>query len=300
MKLLTDEERRNDRTKSSIKLLNLWEAFQVLLSLIVLTMLFLDISYPLKKSTREIFHLLDNIICLVFITNFFTHVLFAKKKKEYLRWGWIDLVCSIPNLEIFRWGRLFSILRFLYILRSIRSFKVIFPILLRKKTHNISLSIGLIAALLIVLSTIAILNTEGEASGANIKTPEDALWWAFVTITTVGYGDFYPVSTQGRIISSILMLSGIGLFGAFTAFISSLFFNNKIYGYIKREEHKLETAILEKSWEAEKNQGIEKIQQRSESLLSNIQSLMLLTRRLEERLTAIEKKISHRNRKFEE
>ncbi|MDX2322088.1 MAG: potassium channel family protein, partial [Moritella sp.] len=59
--------------------------------------------------------------------------------------------------------------------------------------------------------------------GSNINTGIDALWWAFVTITTVGYGDYYPVTTGGRIIAALLMTAGVGLFGTFTGFISSWF-----------------------------------------------------------------------------
>lgn len=59
------------------------------------------------------------------------------------------------------------------------------------------------------------------APESNIKTAEDAIWWAFVTITTVGYGDRFPVTTEGRIIAALLMTAGVGLFGTFTGFIAS-------------------------------------------------------------------------------
>ncbi|WP_338327313.1 potassium channel family protein [Porphyromonas gingivalis] len=58
---------------------------------------------------------------------------------------------------------------------------------------------------------------------SNITTAEDAIWWSYVTITTVGYGDKYPVTTEGRIIAMFLMTAGVGLFGTFTAYIASLF-----------------------------------------------------------------------------
>jgi hypothetical protein len=58
---------------------------------------------------------------------------------------------------------------------------------------------------------------------ANIQTAEDALWWAFVTITTVGYGDKFPVSTEGRLLAIVLMTCGVGLFGTFMAFVASWF-----------------------------------------------------------------------------
>lgn len=67
------------------------------------------------------------------------------------------------------------------------------------------------------------LQLEKGVEGSNIHNASDALWWAFVTITTVGYGDFYPVSHEGRVVAVILMTSGVGLFGTFTGFVASWF-----------------------------------------------------------------------------
>ena len=58
---------------------------------------------------------------------------------------------------------------------------------------------------------------------SNIKTAEDAIWWAFTTITTVGYGDRYPVTSEGRFVAVVLMAAGVGLFGTFSAFLASWF-----------------------------------------------------------------------------
>jgi voltage-gated potassium channel len=62
-----------------------------------------------------------------------------------------------------------------------------------------------------------------KRNSSNIKTPGDALWWAFATITTVGYGDKYPITTEGRIVAIILMVAGVGLFATFTGYLSSYF-----------------------------------------------------------------------------
>ena len=83
-------------------------------------------------------------------------------------------------------------------------------------------SASVIAVLLMIFSSIAILHVEVHPN-SNIKTAEDALWWAYVTITTVGYGDKFPVTMEGRIIASILMTAGVGLFGIFSGFLASWF-----------------------------------------------------------------------------
>ena len=64
---------------------------------------------------------------------------------------------------------------------------------------------------------------ESAADNANIKTAGDALWWAYVTITTVGYGDRYPVTTPGRIIGVMLLTAGVGLYGVLTAYLANFF-----------------------------------------------------------------------------
>jgi voltage-gated potassium channel len=75
---------------------------------------------------------------------------------------------------------------------------------------------------MVIFSAIAMLQFE-RSPDSNIKDAGDAFWWAFVTVTTVGYGDKFPLSTEGRIVACILMAVGVGLFGTFTGFIASLF-----------------------------------------------------------------------------
>jgi voltage-gated potassium channel Kch len=80
-----------------------------------------------------------------------------------------------------------------------------------------------LSTLLIVFSSIGILQVENSPD-SNIRGPEDALWWSVVTITTVGYGDRFPITTEGRFIGAVLMVAGIGLFavlsGAFAAWFT--------------------------------------------------------------------------------
>lgn len=76
-------------------------------------------------------------------------------------------------------------------------------------------------ALIITISGLAVLDAERASPEANIETWQDSLWWAVVTVTTVGYGDFYPVTTEGRLFALGLMLCGLGLLGIVTANLSS-------------------------------------------------------------------------------
>jgi len=80
--------------------------------------------------------------------------------------------------------------------------------------------VALLSILLVLFSSISILQFENTTAG-NIRTPQDAVWWAFATITTVGYGDKFPVTTEGRMIAAVLMTAGVGIFGSFTGLVAS-------------------------------------------------------------------------------
>ncbi|MDB6054187.1 MAG: Ion transport 2 domain protein [Verrucomicrobiales bacterium] len=198
------------------------ELILVTLSVYVICAAFVSTVWKLAPELARLLNWFDNSICMVFLADFFWRFRAAKNKLAFLRWGWIDLLSSIPNLDMFRWGRLISMIRIIRILRSIRSIKVITKVLFR---HRINSSIGSViamSALFIMFSAITILNVETDPQ-ANIRTAGDALWWAVSTITTVGYGDKFPVTTSGRVVAAILMVCGVTLFAIFTATFASIF-----------------------------------------------------------------------------
>ncbi len=200
-----------------------YEVFMLGLSVYVLAALATESLLPLDPGTRAILRYADTAICIVFIGDFVTNLVTAKSKLSYLRWGWIDLVSSIPTVDFVRVGRVARVVRILRALRGFRSVKRLSTHLLRKRAQA-ALSVAvLISVLFVIFSAIAVLQFEAQAENANIKTPQDALWWAYVTITTVGYGDRFPVTVEGRLIAVVLMTVGVGLFGTVTGFIASWF-----------------------------------------------------------------------------
>jgi voltage-gated potassium channel len=84
----------------------------------------------------------------------------------------------------------------------------------------------LLGILLLIFSSILILKVEDVPNG-NIKTASDAVWWAFTTISTIGYGEFYPVSNAGRAIAGVLIIFGVGVFGTLSGLIASWFLGRK-------------------------------------------------------------------------
>jgi voltage-gated potassium channel len=219
---------------------NLFQVVIVVLSLYVLVTLVISTFFKLSTEIQQLLDYIDNIICVVFLIDFCIRFYKSDNKLKFMKWGWIDLVSSIPTLEMFRAGRLLRLVRILRILRAFRSTKVLIGFVFKRKAHGAFTTASIFAVLILFFSSIAILQVENTENG-NIKTAEDALWWAFTTITTVGYGDKFPVTTEGRIIGVILMTAGVGLFGVFTGFIASWFV----------EEHKKEDEEESKLAESE-------------------------------------------------
>jgi voltage-gated potassium channel len=89
--------------------------------------------------------------------------------------------------------------------------------------HHSLFRVLLAAAGTLVIGSWLVLLFEKHARGSNIHNFPDALWWAIVTVTTVGYGDRYPVTEGGRVVAAVLMLVGIGLIGVLTATVASVF-----------------------------------------------------------------------------
>jgi voltage-gated potassium channel len=196
------------------------------LSLYVIIALIVDTFFSLSKEVSTLLHEIDTIICFIFFIDFLHRLLTAKNKLAYMRWGWIDLVSSIP-MNFFLAGRLFRIFQLIRVLRAIRSLEYLSHYFLKNKIKSAFTSAAILAFLTIILSAIGILQVEKDAPGANIKNAEDALWWSYVTITTVGYGDRFPVTSEGRLIAAVSMTVGVGLFGTFTAYVASWFVEKK-------------------------------------------------------------------------
>jgi voltage-gated potassium channel len=146
----------------------------------------------------------------------------AEDKLKFLKWGWMDLLAAIPMVDFLRIGRLIRLIRLIRVLRTFKSIHNFLNTVFLNKVQGTMTTISVLTILVIIFSSIAILEIE-NASESNIQTAEDAIWWTYCTITTVGYGDKFPVTTEGRILGMLLMTFGVGVFGTFTAFVASKF-----------------------------------------------------------------------------
>lgn len=212
--------------EKSKKGLTFFDIVIVVLSIYVLIALLIDSYFKLSPEVSKLLYIIDNIICVLFLFDFFYRFIKAPSKKEFIKWGWIDLISSIPSFEFLRYGRLIRLFRLLRVMRAFRSVKYLTKHLFKNRTQGTFATVSLIAVLMIIFGSISILQVEIDVN-SNIKSAEDAIWWAFVTITTVGYGDKYPITTEGRVIAAFLMVTGVGLFGTFTGFVAAWFMGDK-------------------------------------------------------------------------
>ncbi len=93
----------------------------------------------------------------------------------------------------------------------------------RRLAESTLLVVAAVGLVVITLGSIAIVLVEAPSPEANIRTGSDAVWWALVTIATVGYGDRYPVTDAGRIIGVVMIILGVSIFSVLTSFIASVF-----------------------------------------------------------------------------
>ena len=194
-----------------------------ILAIFSLLILVLIIFVPLQPSTEDILNTFENLLCVVFLFDFFRSLFRAPQKWSYfLRGGgWLDLLGSLPfsRLAIFRVARLFRVVRVVRTLKG-NDFR---RMLTQRLAQSTLLFTFVVALMLIILDSGFVLYAEKGAPHANITTYPIAVWWAFVTITTVGYGDYYPVTALGRTGAIILMFSGLGIIGVLSSYLATTF-----------------------------------------------------------------------------
>jgi voltage-gated potassium channel len=194
-------------------------------SLILMVLLLL----PIDPETRVIVNFYDNAICVIFLIDFAMNLIGSKPKRAYFvtRRGWLDLLGSIPSFgffqitALFRLARLSRLARISRLMRGQAGKDLVIDVLRNRSQYATFITL-LLAGMVLSSASILVLNAESRSPDANITSGGDALWWAIVTITTVGYGDFYPVTSIGRIIGVFVMFTGIGIIGALASILASL------------------------------------------------------------------------------
>jgi len=214
------------------KLLNALEWPIAFLALLVVPALVLE-DRATDPHIRETARLVNWIVWLAFCAEFGIRWA-AARTTRFLRTAWFDLLLILISPPFFvpdylQSTRSLRVLRILRLVRLVRAgavagigLRLFRKLIGRRKFHYTAL----VAVAVICMGALGVFLFEKEQN-KSIGSIGDALWWAVVTATTVGYGDVSPVTTEGRIIAVVLMLTGIGVIGIFTATIAAFFFEEQ-------------------------------------------------------------------------
>ena len=201
--------------------------------ILVLTVLSLAVMVamllPLSKTTLDLLWFYDTVICIIFLIDFYLNLRAAPKKSDYLigQRGWLDLLGSIPSFGITRYGgllrlaRLSRLARIVRLLRGEQKKALVKDVLDHRNQYAAFITIFL-TVLILTVASVLVLQFESKSPDANITTGWDSFWYSIVTITTVGYGDFYPVTFWGRVTAMFIMFAGVGIIGALASILASL------------------------------------------------------------------------------
>ncbi|WP_291966220.1 ion transporter [Maribacter sp.] len=182
----------------------------------------------LDTSTRKILRIIEVFCVLVFSIEYLLRIYVADHKLKFVFsfYGIIDLLAILPfylalgidlrSLRALRFLRLFRILKLMRYNRAINHFTK--AIALAKEEILLFLIVTLI---LIYFSAVGIYYFENEVQPENFSSIFDSLWWAIITLTTVGYGDVYPITVGGKVFTFFILMIGLGIVAIPTGIISS-------------------------------------------------------------------------------
>jgi voltage-gated potassium channel len=201
---------------------NPYELFIGALSVISIFNIVLYLLLP-DAPVREVIVIVDTGLCFVFFADFLGRLRNAESKSGYFfrQLGWLDLLGSLPFPGL-RIARVFRVTRVVRLVRAV-GMKTLVNKMLHDRAGSALYTVLILCVIVIQYGSMFELVTNRNSPSANITTASDAVWYVIVTITTVGYGDKYPVTNPGRIVGVLIMVTGVGLFGVLTGFLANTF-----------------------------------------------------------------------------
>ena len=215
------------RPKADPPSINAYEMFVLVLTLLSLAIMVM-LVLPMSEATHKLLAIYDNVICFVFLADFAFRLKRAPTKRQYFigERGWLDLLGSIPSFGLVPFGGLLRLARLSRLARVMRLLggqkkkEIMADVLAHRGQYAAFITI-MAAAVVLVVASIVVLAFESGSGEGNIVSGGDALWWAIVTLTTVGYGDRFPMTVGGRITAMFVMFSGVGIIGALASILAS-------------------------------------------------------------------------------
>lgn len=221
-----------------------YRIFVVIVTSMALAVTTLFYLAPMPEQAREVLFFVNYIASFILLFDVAVRFLRAPNKLKYVfPLGLLDFLGSLPGLPLLRLLRVPSLIVGIHELHNTTSAEVVAGA--RNQLAESTLLMGIAVAFLVATAgAMAIVVVEAPAEGSNIRTGADALWYAIVTISTVGYGDRYPVTLLGRMIGSGMIVVGVGIFSVLTGFISTKFLTPKATSPSEAERLRRETAQL--------------------------------------------------------
>ncbi|RYC04900.1 potassium channel family protein [Nocardioides zhouii] len=164
----------------------------------------------MDPDVRSVLEVASWTVWVAFTLDFVARLYLADERRRYALAHWYDVALIV--LQMLRPLRLLRLLAFARVLNR----SAVGSMVGRVTTY-----VAGTAVMALGLGAVAVLDAEQDAAGANITTFGDALWWSATTVTTVGYGDHFPVTTTGRFVAVALMVVGIACIGAITAGVAA-------------------------------------------------------------------------------
>lgn len=164
----------------------------------------------LDADVRSVLEVASWTVWVAFMVDFAARLYLADERRHYALAHWYDVALIV--LPMLRPLRLLRLLAFARVLNRSAVGSLV---------GKVTTYVAGTAVMALGLGAVAVLDAEQDAAGANITTFGDALWWSATTVTTVGYGDHFPVTTTGRFVAVALMVVGIACIGAITAGVAA-------------------------------------------------------------------------------
>ena len=204
-----------------------YEVFIGALSILSILNLVLSFLFRDSQALQYVVLVMNSLFLPIFLGDFIYRLLTADSKSAYFfrQFGWADLLSSLPFarakiLRLFRLWRVIRLFRNFGLKNLVREF-------IDNRAANALLTVVFLVFCVLEFGSLAMLGFEQDAANANITNASSAIWWAYVTITTVGYGDRYPVTNGGRLVGVFVMTAGVGLFGTLSGFLANTFLSPK-------------------------------------------------------------------------
>jgi voltage-gated potassium channel len=207
------------------------EIFVTVLTAISVVVILIDHVYNLTESQRLAIYVFDSIVVLILAIDFYKRMKSSNgTSTKFILKHWYEIPAMIPifvfdiaglqtllgaGLRSVRLIRLFRLLQLFF--RTTEIFRE------SKFLYLITFSAGAI-----IIGAVAEYIVESPIRDAKITSLADAFWWAMATVTTVGYGDVYPITTEGRIIGSLIMIGGIAIIGIFISTLGAILTESRL------------------------------------------------------------------------